>query len=54
MFAKQGKHIIYLIHSQGPLTLFEVSYKPQTYTCTLSQFYLRKTVFLSFLLDVFR
>ena len=36
MLAKQGKNIIYLIHSQGLLTLFEIPYKPETHTSPLS------------------
>ena len=52
MFAKQGKHIIYLIHSQRLLALFEVPYKPETHSGPLSQLYLGKTVFLPFLFNV--
>ncbi len=36
MLAKQGKDIIYLIHSQGLLTLFEISYKPETHSSPFS------------------
>ncbi|MCR4957180.1 MAG: hypothetical protein K6B13_01030 [Prevotella sp.] len=35
MFAKQGQHIIHLIHPQCLLTLFEVSYKPEAHAVTL-------------------
>ncbi len=35
MFAKQGKNIIYFVHSQGLLALFEISYKPETYSSPL-------------------
>ena len=53
-FAKQGKHIIYLIQSQCLLTLFKLSYKPESYPGSLCQFNLRKPVLLPFLLNIFR
>ncbi len=54
MFAKQGKDIIYLIHSQRLLSLFEIPYKPEPHSSPLSQLYLRKAVSLPFLFNVFR
>jgi len=53
MLPKKGKHIVYFIHSQSLLTLFQVSHKPKTHSCPLSQFNLRETVYLSFLLNMF-
>ena len=54
MLAEQGKDIIYLIHSQGMLTLLEIPYEPKTHSSPLCQLYLRKTVFLTFLFNVLR
>ena len=30
-FAEQGQYVVHLIHPQGLLTLFQVSYKPETH-----------------------
>ncbi len=54
MLAEQGKDIIYLIHSQGLLTLLEIPYEPKPHSSPLCQLYLRKTVFLPFLFNVLR
>ena len=53
-FAEQSQHFVYLIHPQGLLPLFKVSYKPETHAGPLCQLNLRKPVSLSFLLNMFR
>lgn len=53
-FAKQGQHVIHLIHSQGLLPLFEIPHEPETDTGSLGQLNLREAVFLPFLLNMLR
>jgi len=50
---KQSQDIVHLIHSQCLFALLHVSDKTKAYTGTPGQFYLRKTVFLPSLLDMF-